>query len=324
LAIYGTFQKGNLNHEVIEGFRSIAFTVIHRQLKPEATPSIANHIAAALDARKFAIRDKNSFIDQDVVINNLSEVSRFFIGLALTLELKINEAREILEPLLHETELKANAKANNPKLEKFAHAIRCCLAVIYEASLANTYNARLIEHITDRSCDDAALECKRYLEQLKKINAVNSSYYLSEAILLFHFGDVDAAIKAIEHARRLAPFANSAHHFSFAFLHLWKGEYKKSFMQYVRAGKWANPDMIVIMNLLTFLATIRRLHPTRIEIIFSQAFINDRFLDQQVALEDYHAFLDVASATELPEFVGYATRRVLELESSLKAKDYNE
>ena len=320
LAIYGAFQKGKLNDEPIEGFRSIAFSVTHRQFNLNTLPAIAKHLAAALDARKFAVHEKNSFIEQDVVINNLSEVSRFFIGLALTLDLKINDAREILEPLLLDAERKAYSNANNPQLVKFAHSIRCCLAVIYEASFTHAYNTRLIDNISDRSFDDAAMECKGYLERLKKLKAVNSSYYLCEAILHFHFGDIAAAIKAVEHARRLTPFANASPHISLAFLYLWKGEYKKSFMQYVRAGKWASPDMTLIMNVLTFFSTIRRLHPARTEILFSQAFINDRFLDQRVALEDYNSFM-AASGTKPSEFVSYAKRRINDLESVLKVTD---
>ncbi|MCX7010433.1 MAG: hypothetical protein NTY53_24860 [Kiritimatiellaeota bacterium] len=309
LVVYGLVGRGKLQGDQIEGFRSISFTVRHRNLAPQEHIPIAKDLAAALASRTFCAREANSFIEQDVVIGNISEVSRFFIALAVTLDGRIDDAIQLLNPLLNEVEAKAQAKANNPHLILFLEAIKSCLTVALQTKFTRVYEACLVDHITEREYDEQARQCDAILTRLLQLNRRTASFFLGSAIIRFHFGDIDGAKAAVEHAKRLSSFDNAAPHLSMAFLHLWKNQYRQAFMQYMRAGKCKNQDMQTITSVLLFLNTMLRLYPDRQELRFAIGFVNDRFFDQQVALGDYQSFLAGNPKPELDEFRVFAERQ---------------
>jgi len=220
LVIYGTVAKGKIKGDSIEGFRTISFTVRHRNLAPNERTPVIKDLAAAIAFRRFSVKDKDSFIEHDVVVTNISEVTRFFIGLGLTLDGKLEEASALLDPLLCEVEKKAICQADNPQLMVFSEAIKSCLTVVLEASFTRIYEAGLIDHITQRDYDPQAHECDTVLKKLLALDKRTSSFYLGQAIIKFHFGDIKAAFAAVRHAKRLAPFNNAASHLSLAFQHL--------------------------------------------------------------------------------------------------------
>jgi len=85
-------------------------------------------------------------------------------------------------------------------------------------------------------------------------------------------------------------------------------------MQYMRAGKCKDYNIQTVMSVLQFLNTMLRIYPDRKELLFALAFVNDRFLDQKVALYDYQAFLASKPAQNLNEFTIFAERRVKKIQ----------
>ncbi len=316
LVIYGTVAKGKIKGDDVEGFRTISFTVRHRNLSPNERTPVMKNLAAAFAFRTFCVKNKNSFIEHDVVIRNISEVTRFFIGLGLTLDDKLEEPLSLLEPLLKDVEKKAAAQADNPQLALFSESIKSCLTFVLQATFNRTYEAGLIDHITQREYDPQARECEGVLNKLLALDKRTSSFYLGRAIIRFHFDDIDGAFAAADHAKRLAPFNNAAPHLSLAFLHLWRKNYRRAFMQYMRAGKCKDCNIQTVTSALQFLNTMALLNPDRQELLFALAFVNDQFFDQNVALRDYQTFLTSKSAEDLSEFTTFAERRIKRIRES--------
>lgn len=310
LVIYGTVAKGKIKGNDYAGFRTISFSVRHRTLAPNETIHVAKDLAAALAFRTFCVDNNNSFIQHDVVVRNISEVSRFFIGLALTLDGRLDEAIYLLEPLLREVTKKTIAKADNPQLAIFSETIKSCLAIVLETLFNRTYEAGLIDHITQREYDIQALECDNILNKLLALEKRTASFYLGRAIIRFHFGDIDGAFSAVEEAKRLATFNSAAPLLSMSFLYLWTKNYEQAYIQYMLAGKSKNYEILTVTSALQFLNTMNILYPDRKELIFALAFVNDRFFDQNVALRDYQSFLDTNPTVELNDFSTFAERRV--------------
>lgn len=310
LIVYGLVGKGKVKGDLVEGFRSISFAIRHRGLAPHENISVIRDMAAALAHRTFCAHDANSFIEYDVVVKNLSEVSIFFIALALTLDGRTDDALRLLNPLLADVEAKVLAKANNPQFVAFLEAIKTCVTVALRIQFSKIYDSTLIEHLTDRAYDELARKCDAIMVRLNRLNKRDEAYYLGSAIIRFHFGEIAGAKALVEHAKRLSAFDNPGPHLSMAFLNLWEKEYRQAFMQYMRAGKCKNVSITTITSVLIFLNTALRLNPDRQELRFAIAFVNDRFFDQRVALDDYKLFLATEPKAELAEFRTFAQRQV--------------
>ncbi len=316
LIVYGIITRGKLKGVDVEGFTSISFAVRHRSLGRQEQVPVMRDLTAALAFRTFCAKDTDSFIERHVVVHNLSEVSLFFVALALTLDARIDDAIKFLEPLLATVQSKANAKANNPQITAFLQAVKSCLSVALQASFTRIYDSQLVDHITERAYDDQARQCEVILGRLLKLSRSTASYFMGNAIIRFHFGDIAGAKAAIEHAKRLSSFDHAGPYLSMAFLNMWERQYRPAFMQYMRAGRCKNQGVETITSVLQFLNTMLRLHPDRHELRFAIAFVNDRFYDQQIALRDYRMFLLSKPDSNLDEFKLFATRQVNKIESA--------
>lgn len=116
LVIHGFVQKGKIKNEQVEGFKTISFTLRHRTLRQAERKPVMHALASALAYRKFTAYEKNSFFEKDVVIENISEVSCFFISMGLALDGKLESSRKILENVLINMEPKMKNPHRNPQL----------------------------------------------------------------------------------------------------------------------------------------------------------------------------------------------------------------
>lgn len=311
LIIYGKIRDGNINNEPIKGFKEIKFTVRHRPLEEIENDAVIKDLAGSLAYRKFTSSSKNSFIEKDIISENLSEVSCFFVALALTLDGEVQKSQEILEHLLDEVNRKIILKINNNQLKIFSNSIVSCMTVNLHSQFSYIYSKHLVDNISNPRFNSYANECHSILSKLVKLNKKTSDYYLSLAIIHFHFDRIQHAVKAVREAQKLAPLNNPSPLLSLGFLFLWIKDYKKAIKYYLDSAKTSYPGHDVIIDVISFIQGIINQNPERTDLLFGLAFVNDKFYDKFQALTDYNKFIDASTTNAaLEELVEYSKMRV--------------
>lgn len=323
LVIFGEAGGGTRGGTRTHGFSKISFTIRHSALDADQFPAIARTLAGALVLRAFAFSEANSFIEKRVVVANLSETARFFIAIALTLDNRAPEATQLLEELLQSVELRLKASGTNPQLNLFRKSIITALSMSLPQVFRQVYENELIPHIARREGDRAARRCKEILDRLATILNSPEALALTEAIINFHFGDLEGASRLVNTALRVTPSNDPAPHLSRAFLALWQEKYAAALKGYRRAGRCQllNPEMII--GVIAFLDSIVAGFPTRPEIRFGLASVNDQFFDGTRAEEEYDRFLGDTNDTS-KEGLWVLRRQAQERLESLRARQVEE
>jgi len=296
LVVYGNVQQGRIKGLQTKGFKQISFTVRHRQLNQEEILPLAKTIAGALALRAFSFNDTNSFIEKGVVAENISEVSRFFIGAALALDGKVQESISLLEELRIEVELKkAKTKpkeaTRQPQLDLFYASIKDVLKYAYTRRLSMFYDTEIVDFITRRTIDQHVKRYEELVDQLEKVTQDRREWDLSRAIVAFHFGNYPEANRLIKNAKEFFPKTNPAPYLSKAFLALWQGSYPTALKDYYKASRCKEVDTSMIIGIIRFFHGIIEEHPEKRQLRFGLAFINDWFFDQESAEREYDLFL---------------------------------
>lgn len=319
LIVHGYVNQGKINDENVEGFKTISFTLRHRTLWEIEKKPVLGALAGALAYRTFTAREKNSFFEKNIVIENISEVACFFISIGLTLEGKLEESLKILYQLLEDIKPKIKNPILKPRIQQFYNSIISNLTVNLHASYKHVYLNYLIENITLTTHNKYADECMLFLNKLVEINRKTSDYYLQKSIILFHFGKIDDALECVKKAKRFAPENSPGPHFSFAFLYLWKGEFKKSLREYKRAERCMGFNIEFILDIILFLQNLYKNKPEKIQILYALSFVNEKFYDSVRALEDYKKFLELSEdKSEFNELRIFARKRIDYLESFIE------
>lgn len=274
--------------------------------------AVIEDLGSALAYRAFTMKSSNSFIENDVVINNLTEVALFFVALALTLESRLDTAIHILKELLSSVENNVKIGKTSPHLNNFLRSIKRCYAVALDSRFLNFYTSQLIGNVTDNSYDEKFRQGENLLRELLDIDPKRSMYPLRQAIFDLHFGNIDQAFKNVALAKRLAPANDPAPHFSFAFLCLWKGQFKRAISEYQKVIETDKHFLNVFGSVLDFILSFHRRYPDRPEFLFALGFMNQNFFDIEQSVEDYTEFIQ--QAKEDPKFlplVDYAKRQLV-------------
>ena len=286
---------------------------------------VLRDLARALAFRTFTAKEKNSFFEKNIVTENISEVACFFMAMGMTLDGKVEDSRNILEYLISNVKDKMKRQINRPQLKIFYDAIIACLTTNLYSNFVFIYEKHLIYHITVRSYDEYANQCLDLLNRLVEINRRTSDFYLLQAIINFHFNKIKAALDSVDLAKKYSPKNNPAPHFSSAFLHLWKGEYKRALREYKRAEQCTSQSYETIISVITFLQSLLNNQPEKIEIRFALAFMNERFYDTSQAIQDYKTFIEEAQQRQhLYLLRDYAQRRLGILEGKDKILEHEQ
>lgn len=311
LLIYGNIRRGKIDGDQTEGFESISFTLRHRSLAEAEIKPVVTDLANALAYRAFISKDKNSFIDKRILVENISEVASFFIAMALTLEGRLIEAESILEHLITMLDQKLLISRSDAQLRLFRNSVVSCLTVNLEARCTQIYFDHVVDNIAQRCVDEYAQRCVDIQNRILSINKKTSKHYLFQAVLYFHFGDIGRSKTCIKKALELSPENNAAPYFSYAFIYLWQENYEKALRNYLRAEKCTDYTLDVIMSVIFFLQSVARSHPDKVQIKFGLAYINERFFDTTKAIEDYESFLENTKDTnKYRPLREYATQRL--------------
>jgi hypothetical protein len=292
LVIWGNVERGKLKDKPVEGFKTISFTVRSRELRQQEVLPFAKALGSAMALRAYAYSDSDSFIEKGVVVENLSEVARFFIGAALTLDGKVDDSLPILESLAREVEIKRRQKLRQPQSELFY----TCIVEFLKGALIQRFNAiyenSLIDKITLRAADEPAKRCEAVLNTLANLPGDPKEFSLLRAILRFHFGDLKEARRAVNDGKQFLPKTDPAPYLSLGFLRLWEGSYQYALREYMRAKRYMTADTRIIINVIRFFHGVMDANPERQQLRFGLAFVNDWFFDREVAKKEYQLFIE--------------------------------
>jgi hypothetical protein len=313
LVIFGYYKKGKIKNLDVQGLPSISFTIRHRPIRVQEYSKLLPYISSALMFRNFIFKESDSFIEKQALLSNLEEVSSYFVGLSLLLDGEIEISKEIFERLFLSLKPGINAKSGMKNVN-FYRAVLSCLANEYKIHLNIEYKSNLINNIRLRSADTDAEKCQFWLTQLENIQALDEDYYLTNAIIHFHYDRIPQALQSAEKAKYMCSFDNPTPRLSVAFLYLWKGNYKRALKEYYRLGKKTPYSIQIISDVIVFIDNLIKNEPNRPELYFALGFINDAFFDQQNALVDYTVFMEKAPKTgEWCLLHDYVNRRIKEL-----------
>jgi hypothetical protein len=271
--------------------------------------------------RSYIIQESNSFIEKDIVVKNLSDVARFFIAAALTLEGKTKESEPILEELISELEAHRRQNAKQPQRELFySWVVRFLKGALLQKFNA-IYETSLVDNITVKSADGAAIDCQRIIGRLMALPGGSKEFALINAILKFHFGDVSGAKREVNNAKQQHTKTDPSPHLSSGFLNLWEGSYQAALKEYMRAKRYVATNPLNITTVIRFFHGVMDARPDKTQLRFGLAFVNDWFFDRDAGVTEYRKFLEETesvSETGLQLIRQYARTRLQELESNNK------
>src|SRR5207247_10131696 len=113
LVVFGSVHSGKIKDKLVEGFRTISFTVRHRPLESGEVIPVAATLAGAIAFRPFIFSDTESFIEKSLVIENIGEVACLFISIALSLDGRVEDSIPMIDYLLVHVDAKKRLGPKN-------------------------------------------------------------------------------------------------------------------------------------------------------------------------------------------------------------------
>ncbi len=301
VVVFGQYKKGNDVAKPMHGFNRIAFTLRAKRLLNIELSEAGRR--ALMEGRKFRVDESNSFRAEEEVAGHLTEVAVFLVGSSLLMSGEAEKSAELFEDL---------RKVPVSRSKAFTDTLRESVAISLLFAACSIYNRKLAGHVSDHSFDAAALECRRLLDRcLRADERKRRAWQALNAIISFHFGNVDASLEAW---KQLAPVDPLGACLSLGFLYLWKKSEKDALAQYSSAPSYPYAEDTV-KSVLTFLGGLIESAPDRTELLWALGFVNDHFFDQEMAIKDYKNFL-AGRKSEFPLLAKYAQERLTGLDAN--------
>lgn len=138
--ICGNFERFTAKGQNVTGFTSFTISSNRLPVSPQHTPTL---LTDAVAGRQLAWTSENT-IHKNVVVNNLSEIARYIVGLGLLTDSKYKNAQLILAPLLIEIEQKYNKRRLPVEIIRFKNTIRKAYVVSLVNEVSEEYNNQLV------------------------------------------------------------------------------------------------------------------------------------------------------------------------------------
>jgi tetratricopeptide (TPR) repeat protein len=310
--VYGVLQKASVQGRQVEGFHKITFGMRHRALAEAEVEAVHDSISQAIHDLMFTFESDNSFIERSIVISNISEMSRYFIGLALALDGDIERSIPILRELLGEIDKKSKASSfRQPVADALVHALEQKSAAIYES---------MVDNITQPEANAQALAVQETITEIQQYSADKKKYDLTLAVIAFHFGDTRQAKRLLFSLRKMFKKRRDASVLlSLGFIYLWEGNYSMALGKYRHI--LTNGDVLGIgsfLNVIRFIDGLIQHHPEKPELLFASAFLNEQFFDAKTATREYEIFIASTVSAEMIDLHRYAEARIKNLNSANK------
>jgi hypothetical protein len=295
--ICGNFETFTAEGKHITGFSS--FTISARLLP--ATPQYAPVLLGdAIFGRQLSWTAENT-IHKNVVVNNLSEMARYIVGLSLIANAKYDNAQAILHPLFIEIKQKYNHKRLPIEIIRFKNTIQKAYVVSLVKGVVEQYNKEL----TDENIFSLNIQTvQRWKDTLNRaIDIDNQDYngYLSLAIINFLSNDVSGAKESIRRARQYIPFqGQNLCDISEAFLLCFEGNLRVARKLYKKLTK-NPPTYHTINSVCSFLNQAIGAFKDKPQIRFVYALLNDEYGDKSIASCEFNKFISEVEGNEFYE-----------------------
>ena len=150
------------------------------------------------------------------------------------------------------------------------------------------------------------------LNKAIKLDKRDSRLFVMLTILCFLAGDINEALKACKKAHECAPSADPSPDFCFAFLHLYKGDFRRARNSYkIALAKKGSYNASLIAEILDFTQQAIVQYPDKFQLHFALALLNAERLDRLIAKKEYILFIENAkSDPHYSKFVEEALRRL--------------
>ncbi len=294
--ICGSFEKFTAKGHNFTGFSSFTISTKSLPASPQQRLSLLND---AISGRQLGWTSENT-IHKNVVVNNLSEISRYIVGLCLLADSKYNNAQLIFAPLLMEIEKKYSQRRLSVEIVRFKNTIRKAYVVSLVKEVIEEYNEQLISENVFSLDGTILRKWEQKLNEALKLDGKDLDALLMLAIIRFLSNDLRGSKEAVVKARMNSSSQSlNICDVSEAFLMCFEGDLRGARKIYRRLINNSPPDYKVMNNVFSFLYQSIEKHTDKPQIRFAYALLNDEFGDKTIATEAFEQFL---SETEGKEF----------------------
>ncbi|HBM16148.1 MAG TPA: hypothetical protein DD381_07405 [Lentisphaeria bacterium] len=294
IIIHGKFDHGNLNNKEVKGFLSISFTVwgLNWGILKESERSF---IIGSIGPRQFISFNENSFKDEDIVVNNINDLSLYLISLSFILNRDVNKAIEILDGLRNK-----HIASNNRNIKRFIIGINSHLTFCYDFLINKLYKDQIIVNITQSHINNHMSQFLEFTRKRLAVSNDNISYHLAMSIYNFHSMNIDKAKSSLSRIEITDKSDNNFHlkNISLAFLHMWEINYKRSLEFYRKSSYWmkkiSKDENLkkITDDVLIFIESVLLVNPDKYYLYFSMGFISEHCNKEEIALSNYRIFLE--------------------------------
>jgi len=291
--ICGNFESFTADGRHITGFSSFTISARTLPVSPQDTPIILND---AIVGRQLGWTEENT-IHKNVVINNLSEIARYIVGLSLIADGKFEKA--ILRPLLLEINHKYAHKRLPIEIQRFKKTIQTAVVVSLVDIILKEYNKALFDERLFSLGQHTLQKWSGALNEGLRIDNQSFGALLLLAIVQFLSSDVNGAKDSIRKARQFMPLqGHNLCDLSEAFLLCFEGNLREARKIYKKLTK--NPPTYQTMsNIFSFIAQAIEAFKDKPQIRFVYALLNDEYGDKSIALEEFNKFILETESNEL-------------------------
>lgn len=317
ILICGRFEKFTIKGQQLTGFSSLIVSCATLPVHPQYAPNL---LLDSISGKQWAWEGDNT-INRNVVASNLSEVSRYIIGLSLITQRQYDKAQTVLGPLTAEVNSKYGRLRCSIETKRFKQRVADAYATAISFDVLDCYRRKLEEEKIFQAPKNQIVNWKNRIESAINLSGQNPNLFLQIAIYEFLSGNMVQAKDAIRKSRQLGPLGQqSVCDLSEAFLLAFEGNLREAKHLYKKVLESHNlPNASTIYQITTFLDQVCEKYQNNLEIRFLYGIFNYEFGDNNLAYKELEKFCTLAeSKPNLSRWVQEARLRMKRIQNILE------
>lgn len=290
LIIWGNYQEGQLNSKKVRGFSNFQLNFTYRTSEEIKTFHELD-VDSVMNNRIWWCDTDNDFLGQNIVVNNIVEVSKYIVGTILILSGRIDEAKTYYEDLRLELMQKrahlSGPNTVNPIIEKVRNKLVDCLMIecqkYYQTKIfcngSLNINKNDLNHLKDK------------LSDLRKYSIRHDEESLM-AIVEFLLGNISGSKRVLTHAIKMKR-GNYNTYFSLGFLECFSSNTSEIIKRYRKAIRLCSGAMqsANFLHMVKYCEYFLKLYPEKIEFHLVLGIIQKEYGDMTIAREQFEIYL---------------------------------